>query len=78
MGFSLQHHLRYTNEGEVMLNRIVNHCQPESKHASMQWKHLSLPSTKRLRFLHQLGSVCLMLWDSEGVPLAHFQNLGEM
>jgi hypothetical protein len=43
MGLYLQHLLRYADEGEDMLNRIVTgdeswlyHCQLESKHASMQ------------------------------------------
>jgi hypothetical protein len=70
MGLSLQH-LRYADEGEDMniLKRIVtvdeswvHHYQPELKHASMQWKHSSSPSTKKLevlRLLHQLGRLCL-------------------
>jgi hypothetical protein len=42
MGLSLQHLLRYADEGEDMLNRIVadeswvHHYQPKSKRASMQ------------------------------------------
>jgi hypothetical protein len=46
MDISLQHLLRYTDEREDMLNRIVtgneswvHHCQPKSKRALMQWKH---------------------------------------
>jgi hypothetical protein len=46
MGLSLQHLLRYADEGEDMLNRIVtgdeswvHHYQPELERASMQWKH---------------------------------------
>jgi hypothetical protein len=38
-----------------MINRIVtgdeswvHHYQPESKHASVQWKHPSSPSAKKL------------------------------
>jgi hypothetical protein len=45
MGLSLQHLLRYADEGEDMLNRIVtedeswvHHYQLESKSASMHWK----------------------------------------
>jgi hypothetical protein len=57
MGLSLQHLLRYADKGEdtSMLNGIitgdkswVHHYQPESKRASMQWKHPSSPSTKKL------------------------------
>jgi hypothetical protein len=54
-GLSLQHLLRYADEGEDMFNRIVtgdeswvHHYQPESKRASVQWKHPSSPSTKKI------------------------------
>jgi hypothetical protein len=54
MGLSLQHLLRYA-DGEHMLNKIVtgdeswvHHYQPETMRASMQWKHPSSPSTKKL------------------------------
>jgi hypothetical protein len=52
------HHniLQYADEGEDMLNRIVtgdeswvHHYQPESKRASMQWKHPSSTSTKKFK-----------------------------
>jgi hypothetical protein len=50
MDLSLQHRLRYADEGGDMLNRIitgdeswVRHYQPKSKRASMQWKHPSSP-----------------------------------
>jgi hypothetical protein len=42
----------------------VHHYQPESKRASMQWKHPSSPSTKKFK-------------DSQGVPLTHFRKCGE-
>jgi hypothetical protein len=56
MSLSLQHLiLRYADKGEDVLNRIVTgdeswvyHYQPESKHASMQWKLSSSPSAKKL------------------------------
>jgi hypothetical protein len=55
MGLSLQHLLRYAEEGEDILNRIVtgdeswvHHYQPKLNCASMQWKHPSSPSTKKL------------------------------
>jgi hypothetical protein len=54
MDLSLQHLLWY-EDGDDTLNRIatgdeswVNHYQPESKLASMQWKHPSSPLTKKL------------------------------
>jgi hypothetical protein len=56
MGLSLQHLLWHADEGEDMVTRIVtgeeswvHHYQPESKHASMQWKYRSSPSTKKLK-----------------------------
>jgi hypothetical protein len=72
--------LWYANEGEDMLNRIVtgddlwvHHYQPESKRASMQWKHPGSPSAKTL--MPSAGKVMLtVFWDSQGVLLAHFQK----
>jgi hypothetical protein len=56
MGRSLQHLLRYADEGEDTLNRIftgdeswVHHYQIEPKRASVQWKHPNSPSTKCLK-----------------------------
>jgi hypothetical protein len=72
-GVSLQRLLWHADEGEDKLNRIVTgdkscvrHYQPETKRASMQWKHPSLSSrsTKILRLLHQLGRLCFVLWSS--------------
>jgi hypothetical protein len=87
MGLSLQHLLRYADEGNDMLNRIVtgdesyvDHYQPESKRAPMQWKHLSSPSNKKLKVtsMPSAGKVMLIvLWDSQGVLLVHFQNPGK-
>jgi hypothetical protein len=87
MGLSLQHPLRYANEGEDMLNWIVtrdeswvHHYQPKSKRASMQWKDSSslFRSTKKFKVTPTAGTVMLtVFWDSQGVLLAHFQNRGE-
>jgi hypothetical protein len=60
LGLNLQHLLLYADEGEDMLNSTgdetwVHHYQPESKRASMQWKHPSSPQPKSLRLRHQLG-----------------------
>jgi hypothetical protein len=53
VGLSLQHLLRYADDGEDMLNRTVSgdeswkrHYQPETERASVQWKHPSSPWTK--------------------------------
>jgi hypothetical protein len=45
--------------------------QPKSKHASLQWKLPSSPSTKKFKVM------LTMFWGSQGVLLAHFQNHGE-
>jgi hypothetical protein len=59
IGLSLQHLLWYADEGEETstLNGTVtgdkswvHHYQPELKHASVQWKHLSSPSTKKFSY----------------------------
>jgi hypothetical protein len=85
VGLFLQHVLRYADEGEDMLNRIitgdeswVHHCQPESMRASLQWKHPSLPSSKKFKVMPSGGKVMFtMFWDSQGVLLAHFQKRDE-
>jgi hypothetical protein len=64
-----------------MLNRIVtgdeswvHHYQPESKYASLQWKHHSSLSTKTFKVTPAAGEVTLTVFgDSQGVLLAHFQ-----
>jgi hypothetical protein len=85
MSLPWQHLLRYAEEGEDMLNRIVtgdeswvHHYQPESKHASVQWKHLRSPSTKKFKVMPSALKVMFtMPGDSQGVLLAHFQKCGE-
>jgi hypothetical protein len=86
IGLSLQHLLRYADEGEDMLNRIftgdeswVHHYQPESEHASMEWKHSSSPrSTRKFKVMPSARKVMLtVFWDSQGVLLAHFQKHDE-
>jgi hypothetical protein len=51
-----------------------------TKHASMQWKHPSSPSTKRSKFKVTPISwegYAYVFWDSQGVLLAHFQKRDE-
>jgi hypothetical protein len=56
----------------------VNHYQPESKHASMQWKHPISPSTKKYKVTPSAGKVLLtVFWVPQAVLLAHFQKCGE-
>jgi hypothetical protein len=87
MGVSVQHLLQYADGGKDMLNRIVtgneswmHHHQPESKYASVQWKHPSTPSTKMVIVMSAPSAGKFMLtvfWDSRGVLLAQFQKHGE-
>jgi histone-lysine N-methyltransferase SETMAR len=85
MGISLEHLSQYADEGEDMLNRIVtgdeswvHHYQPETKRASLQWKHPSSPSVKKFKVTPSAGKVMLtVFWDSQGVLLARFQKKGD-
>jgi hypothetical protein len=73
----------YEDEGEDRLtsNRIftgdesrIHHYKPESKRASMQWKHASSPSTKYFKVTPSAGKVMLTVFgNSQGVLSAHFQ-----
>jgi hypothetical protein len=84
VGLSLQHLLRYADEEEDKLNRIVagdeswvHHYQPDSTRVSVQWKHPSSPSTKNFKVTPSAGKVMLTLfWYSQGVLLVHFQKRG--
>ena len=56
MGLSLQHLQRHQDEGDDMLSRIVtgdeswvHHYEPETKRASMQWKHSVSPVHKKFK-----------------------------
>jgi hypothetical protein len=70
-----------------MHNRIVtgdeswvHHYQPESEHASMQWKDPSSPfcSTRKFKVMPSAGKVMLtVFFVSQGVLLASFQKCGE-
>jgi hypothetical protein len=71
MGLSLQHLLRYADEGvdSSMLNRIVTggelwmrHYQPESKRASVRWKLPSSSSTKKFKVTPSAGKVMLTVF----------------
>jgi len=84
MGLSLQHLQRYQDEGDDMLSRIVtgdeswvHHYEPETKRASMQWKHPSSPAHKKFKVTPSAGKVMLtVFWDCQGVLLTEFQQRG--
>ncbi|PNF29350.1 hypothetical protein B7P43_G07837 [Cryptotermes secundus] len=87
MGLSLQHLLRYVEEGEDLLNTIitgdeswVHIYEPDSNCASMHWKYpTSLSgSTKNFKVTSSAGKFMLAAFcDSQGVLSVHFQNRGE-
>jgi hypothetical protein len=58
----------------------MHHYQPESRRASVQWKHPSPPSTKKFNVTPSAGKdirVLTVFWESLGVLIAHFQKRGE-
>ncbi|PNF21375.1 hypothetical protein B7P43_G15465, partial [Cryptotermes secundus] len=84
MGLALQHLNRYHDEGHDMLARIVtgdeswvHHYQPETKCASMQWKHPA-PLAKNFKWTPSSRKVMVtVFWDHEGILLTAFQPLGQ-
>jgi hypothetical protein len=63
---------------------VTNHgcitTTQKSKCASMQWKYPSLPSTKKFKDTNTLSAGKVMftiLWNSQGVLLAHSWKHGE-
>ena len=77
MIMSLDNLQRCNEEGEGMLERIVtgdetwvHHYQPESKQASMQWKHKDSPTPTKFKVVPSAGKVmATMFWDMKGVLL---------
>jgi hypothetical protein len=80
MGTSLQHLLCYKMDGNAFLFRIVtgdeswvHHFTPESKAASVAWKHTTSPVRKKFKTTPSAGKVHLtVFWDAEGVLLLNF------
>ena len=76
--------LEYCHSDKTFLQRIVTgdetwvyHFEPESKKASMEWRHLTSPRLKK--FKSQQSAVKLMMtvfWDSVGVILVDFMSKG--
>ncbi|GFQ91483.1 histone-lysine N-methyltransferase SETMAR [Trichonephila clavata] len=77
MAVSLKHLVRYHEDGNDFLFRIVtgdetwvHHFTPESKAASMEWKHPSSPVRKKFKTTPSAGKVLLtVFWDAQGVLL---------
>ena len=85
MGLALENLCRYHSEGEHMLSRIVtgdetwvHYFQPESKRASMQWKHPFSPIAKKFKVVLSVGKLmATVFWDCYKILLLHFQEREE-
>jgi hypothetical protein len=82
MGLSLQHLLWYADEGEDKLTRTVtedeswaHRCQPKLKHASMQWKHPSSPSTKKFKITPSAGKLMLTMSQDSLSTVSPFSEI---
>jgi len=66
--------------GKAFLQKIVTgdemwvyHYEPVSKCQRMEWKHTSLPRTKKFKYVPSASKVMLMLfWDLNGPILKHY------
>ena len=82
MGRTLQHLQHYQDEGDDMLSWIitgdeswVHHHEPETKRASMQWKHPASPAHTKFKVTPSAVKVMLMVFgDCQGVLLTEFQQ----
>jgi hypothetical protein len=81
MGLSLRHLLRYADEGEDILNRIVADDESWVHHNKIKSKCFNAMVISQFTFNQKFqvtasaGKVKLIVfWDSEGVLLAHFQK----
>lgn len=82
MVWSVNHLLRFEEEGDAFLLRIVagdeswcHHFEPCSKTASMQWKHPGSPKPKKFKSALSAGKVMLTaFFDHEGVLLLDFKE----
>jgi [histone H3]-lysine36 N-dimethyltransferase SETMAR len=71
---------RFQKEGNDFLDSIVtcdetwvHHYTPESKRASMQWKHVQSPVAKKAKTTFSAGKVmATVFWDSKGILFVDF------
>jgi len=55
----------------------IHHFALESKHQSMEWKHLGSPVKKKFKSQPSAGKVLLTIfWDSQGVIMEHYLERG--
>ena len=80
MAASLKFLMRYNEEGNDFLDRIitcdetwVHHINPETKRASMQWKHTESPRVRKFKqVLSANKMLACVFWDSRGILLVDF------
>ena len=76
--------LEYCHSDKTFLQRIVTrdetwvyHFKPESKRASMEWRHPTSPLSKKFKSQQSAGKVIVtVFWDSVGVILVDFMFKG--
>ena len=76
--------LEYCHSDKTFLQRIVtgdetmvHHFEPESKRASMKWRHPTSPRSKKFKSQQSAGKVMVtVFWDSVGVILIDFMSKG--
>lgn len=81
---SLDHLTRYTAQGHDFLEGIVTgdeswayHYTPETKQASMEWKHAGSPVKKKFKVTQSARKVLVtVFWDMHGVLLVDFAEHG--
>ena len=55
----------------------AHHFEPESKRASMEWRHPTSPRLKKFKSQQSAGKVMVtVFWDSVGVILVDFMSKG--
>ena len=75
---------RFEAEDDGFLGRTVtgdetwvHYCQPETKKASKEWRHISSPKPKKFRTQPAAGKVVLTLfWDERGVIWENYMPRG--
>jgi hypothetical protein len=75
---------RYHDEGHDMLARTITgdeswvHYQPETMHASMQWKHPASPAKKEFKATPSSRKLMLtVFWNHKVILLTTFQPQGQ-
>jgi len=52
----------------------VHHYEPARRYQSMEWKHMSLPRTKKFKSVPSASKlISMMFWDFSGTKLNHYQ-----